>query len=99
MRRKIKFFWQRLTRGFDDSETWSLDYTFFNWLLPRLKRFREVSCAHPCDMTYEEWIKELDDAIDDLKILKESIGFGEEYEEAYERFVEWFAKRLHHLWW
>lgn len=99
MLRKIKFFWQRLTRGFDDSETWSLDYTFFKWLLPRLKRFREVVNGYPSEITYDEWMKELDQAIADLEIIKDDAGFGKEHDEAYARFVKWFTHRLGHLWW
>jgi hypothetical protein len=100
MRRKIKFFWQRLTRGFDDSETWSLDYTFFRWLLPRLKRFREVICCYPCRFnSLEEWQAELDKAIADLEVLQEDGGCSKEYDEAYKRFMDWFCSRLGNLWW
>lgn len=31
------------TRGFDDSVTWSLDYSLIHWLTPRLRRFLEIS--------------------------------------------------------
>lgn len=41
-RREITFFWQRRTRGFDDSELWSLDHTFIKYMLPRLKAFRNL---------------------------------------------------------
>jgi len=34
---------QRLKRGFDDSETWNLDYVFVNFMLPRLKRYYEIA--------------------------------------------------------
>ena len=40
--RRSRFLWQRITRGFDDSETWSLDDTIAKFILPRLKRFREL---------------------------------------------------------
>lgn len=33
---------QRLTRGFDESETWSLDYTIASFIAPRLKAFIEI---------------------------------------------------------
>ena len=39
--RPVKFFWQRRTRGFDDPELWSLDNTLAEYILPRLKAFRE----------------------------------------------------------
>lgn len=31
--------WQRLTRGHSDEEVWSLDTTFIEWFLPRLKNY------------------------------------------------------------
>lgn len=100
IRRKVKFFWQRLARGFDDSETWSLEYTFFKWLLPRLKRFREVTCCYPCSLnSLKEWQAELDKAIADLEILQEDGGYGKEYDEAYDRFICWFSGRIGDLWW
>ena len=33
---------QRIKRGFDDSETWSLSDTIINFSLPRLKRYRKI---------------------------------------------------------
>lgn len=40
--REIPFREQRITRGFDDSETWSLRNTIADFILPRLKRHREI---------------------------------------------------------
>ena len=42
-KREIEFLKQRLERGFDDSETWSLSDTVGLFTLPRLKRFKEVT--------------------------------------------------------
>jgi hypothetical protein len=41
--REEKFQKQRLERGFDDSETWSLRDTIANFILPRLKVFLNLS--------------------------------------------------------
>ena len=62
-KRALRFWWQRQTRGFDDSETWGLDYTCCRWLLPRFKRYRELSegFCHPCGTTADEWHNILDD--------------------------------------
>jgi len=38
--RHIKWFYQRRTRGFDDTELWSLDQPLAKYILPRLKAFR-----------------------------------------------------------
>lgn len=37
-----KFAKQRATRGFDDSEIWSLDHTICKFMIPRLERFIEI---------------------------------------------------------
>lgn len=41
---------QRLERGFDDSETWSLYTSISKFLVPRLKRFKELTTAVPVDI-------------------------------------------------
>ncbi len=37
---KARRLWQRLTWGWDESEVWSLDWTFARWITPRLKLLR-----------------------------------------------------------
>lgn len=59
---RIKRFGQRLIRGWDDSDTWSLDDSFYKWLSPRLKRFTELNFCYPGDKrypTFESWDNEL----------------------------------------
>ena len=46
---------QRLERGFDDSELWSLDMTIAKFILPRLKAFSIDPPSYPGFITYEEW--------------------------------------------
>ena len=41
--RESEFRNQRIERGFDDSETWSLVDTICNFAIPRLERFIEIS--------------------------------------------------------
>jgi hypothetical protein len=42
-KRDEEFSKQRIERGFDDSETWSLDGTFAAFMLPRLIRFQSIT--------------------------------------------------------
>ena len=42
-KREKEFIEQRIERGFDDSETWSLSDTIANFIIPRLKRFEEIT--------------------------------------------------------
>ena len=74
---KLHRFWQRMTRGWDDSELWSLDYTMAHWLLPRLREFKkqchgmpirlpvevDPEDGIPSALTEEEWNKILDKMI------------------------------------
>lgn len=50
---------QRLSRGFDDTETWHLDKTLALFLIPRLKRFIEVNNGFPSGETEESYIEKL----------------------------------------
>lgn len=93
--------------GFSDTETWSLDSTISKFIIPRLKRFKEVSNGFPgdIDMTAEKWSIILDKIIfafefhlvaDDWSNNKE--GFDVEYAK-YEEGMQLFAKWFGHLWW
>lgn len=69
-RGKIRRFFQRIIRGWDDSDTWSLDTTFYQWFLPRFKRFQELNCGYPCGYeTFEQWDNELKEKIYELEML------------------------------
>lgn len=42
--------------GFSDTETWSMDVVFAEFILPRLKRFKEITNAYPGgDMSEKLW--------------------------------------------
>ncbi len=62
-RRWWKYWWQRRTRGWDDSVTWNLDKTIAEFAIPRLKRFKEITQTCPNDLTEEEWNEILDKMI------------------------------------
>ena len=57
------FLYQRWTRGWDDSDLWGLDTTIAEFVVPRLKEFRNKTCTFPHDFTFEEWQKAIDDMI------------------------------------
>ena len=87
-RRKYKM--QRLERGFDDTETWNLDYTLAKFLAPRLRRFIEVHTGVPAwfisnEKTQEESRQEW------LDILNEILWCCEHYD-TYEYEDNFFDK-------
>ena len=84
-KRYWKFLWQRWTRGFDDSETWSLYDTIARFILPRLKRFKEIADGTgsiPCYIVakFEEGYKlNINGSIEDKKIRKRQYKLAQKY--------------------
>ena len=100
--RRIKFFWQRRTRGFDDSETWDLDDTFLKWFLPRFERFNELNNGYPEDRgSFENWKNEINQRIIQLKAILDGDNnwYTEGYEKEIDDFLNWFKDNIRHLWW
>lgn len=95
---------QRIFRGWDDRETWNVDYEFFKWVLPRLKRYRELSDGYPPDTTPEKWDVELHNAAVEVEfILKHYFDCDAAIEPKVAAlkigFLVWWAKRCGNLWW
>lgn len=105
VKRPTKFFHQRATRGFDDSETWGLDYTIAKFTLPRLIRFKELALPTvlPADFTNsEEWENVLDMMIYAMEsIIKDNdaIDWEDIDWEDVETGLELFGKYFRTLWW
>lgn len=53
-RRQLTFWWQRRTRGFDDSELWSLDFTMCKFMAPRIRALAAMTHGCPSDVLYGE---------------------------------------------
>lgn len=99
-KRKVKFFWQRLTRGWDDSVTWNLDWQIATFVLPRLRRFREVTIAYPPEITFEEWQSIIDKMIFALEWhSKDTIDRDIEDYSKVQEGMELFGKYFGGLWW
>jgi len=98
--RSIRFFFQRMFRGFDDSETWNLDYTISKMILPKLKRFKKVSITVPVGLTEDEW----NDHLDKMIFAFERSSSKSRYEtttgwEKHQEGLDLFAKYFSSLWW
>jgi hypothetical protein len=100
-KRAAKLFWQRRTRGFDDSETWSFDHSIAKLILPRLKRFKEVNIGIPSDLTEKEWQSILDKMIAAFEFAASDRRWdaeAEEYNKCQEG-IDLFARYYFSLWW
>jgi len=99
--RPVWFWGQRLQRGFDDSITWSLDATVSEFLLPRLRRFKEINIAYPAGMTAEEWDQALDKMIAAFEFGASEerwLDIGPGYAK-HQEGLDLFAKHFWSLWW
>lgn len=79
---EVKRFYQRHTRGWDDSETWDLDSTFYKWVYPRLKKYKELNNGYPNEyLSPEDWDEELDKRIEQVRRILENDEFDFPYHE------------------
>ena len=94
--REEQFSIQRKIRGFDDSETWSLRDTIGNFILPRLKTFKDI---HNNGNGYDE---NIDLSIRAFELLVRDNGafeLTEEEEIEYDKGMKAFNEIFLELWW
>lgn len=96
---------QREERGWDDSDTWSLDTTIAKFVLPRLKRFKEVNIGYPSFLpSIEEWNEILDHMIYAVEVLSnDELKYGCDLKKMdwkrVQRGCRLFGKYFQNLWW
>lgn len=98
--RAIRFFFQRLFRGWDDSETWNLNCSIAEYILPRLKRYKEINMVCWDDGVLEKMILAFEYYVNMNKYDDEM--YGENAIEFYNKVNEGlrlFAKYYGSLWW
>lgn len=93
---------QRKERGFDDSETWSLTDTICHYIIPRLKRFKEVNNGIPISLSEGEWNDILDQMILSFELITRDNGiriWNEKESEQVDKGLDLFREWLLGLWW
>lgn len=98
---KIKYLIQKIIRGWDDSDTWNLDVTVSKFMLPRLKRYRELGInTIPSDkLTIEDWNRILDEIEWFLEVHANfSCPWDEEGMKRYKKAGKYFGKYFGALW-
>jgi len=66
---KIKWFFQRLFRGYSDPDVWSFYDHMVAYALPRLEKLKEIQHGYPPSITEEEWDRRLDLIIEAFRIM------------------------------
>ena len=105
--RNEKYKQQRMERGFDDTECWNLDLTFVNFMIPRLKVFKEQTQGYPSNMTFEEWHNILDEMIEGFELwnkhfdweIEEDINIKNENNFKVNKAIDLFKTYFRDLWW
>lgn len=71
---------ERLTKGYDETETWNLDHTIIRFMLPRIKTLKEIQCGYPARLeSMEAWEEILDKITDALQLYLDTDGDCLEY--------------------
>lgn len=100
-RRAIRHGLQRLSRGWDDSATWSLDVHLARTLSDQLDHLADTTHGYPTPYeTFDEWRRTLKEKAEDLRYYAAEI-FGENAEDAHRRgtsAMHWVADNLADLW-
>jgi hypothetical protein len=99
-KRELEFTKQRIERGFDDSETWSLRDTIALFIIPRLERYEEI--AKDFLLRDEELINKINKFLEAMKLATRDDGaciFTEEESEKYEEGLKTFPEIFSTLWW
>ena len=98
--RAVKFWWQRRTRGFDDSALWNLDQSLAKLIAPRLRAFRgeytNKMGGHPAEIPHEEWDKHLGKMIGSFEFYADGLQYTDleawkKHNEGLELFAKWFG--------
>lgn len=97
----IELFKERVKKGFDASDLYSLDYTIAETLLPKMiEQFRDTTHSYPSDITYEEWKEILTKLIwffneilnnYDTEDSKQDSEYHKHLDECTELFIKYFT--------
>lgn len=98
--REIEYKKQRIERGFDDSETWSLRDSIADFIIPRLERYEEI--ANDFLIRDEKLVSEISSFLLALKLIQRDSGiciFTEEERKQVEEGLSYFQNIFMSLWW
>lgn len=105
-KRTYRFLWQRITRGFCDAETWSLDYRIADFVLPRLRRFQDINCGYPSSLSEKRWKATLAKMIRGFEAGRRLCDMAWETQEEWQGLerdlrigMKAFARWYPYLWW
>lgn len=99
-KREPEYAKQRIERGFDDSETWSLRDTIALFIIPRLKRYQELANEHL--ERDKDLIDDIESFLTSMELISRDNGvclFTKEEEQKVIKGLSNFPKIFMSLWW
>lgn len=98
--RKEIFTQQLIEQGFHDGDTFTLWSHLTELILPRLKRFKEITCSYPSNLKSEEWDNILEKMIYAFELLlKDEFIYPEDEEDKINEGLKLFGEWFRDLWW
>lgn len=92
--KKLRFIKQRAKRGYADEDAWDIHCWFLETIVPMLKQLKQEKHGYPCDMTEEEWDKELDEMIFNFtEAHEETCSFENKYEKQHQEAIHEFIEK------
>lgn len=76
---RLKKLWQKLTRGWTDEETWDFEDSFLRWILPRMKRYRDIAIAFPAQFDPNKWLALIDEFIEETEEILGAFDHERDY--------------------
>lgn len=95
---RVKWFFQRVFRGYDDPGWWDIEISLARWIIPRLKHLREHTHGYPPGVGGEEsWDKILGKIILAFELIVEMLGedtnlppIRDQIDEGLDLFRKWY---------
>jgi len=97
-KRKKKLQKELKENGFDNSECWNLDNTIAQFVLPRLKNFRENLHGYPSNLTEKKWDKILGKMIYSFENIVHSDVYVDKDYKKIQKGLDLFGKYFQNLW-
>ena len=96
--RKIKWFFQRLFRGWSDAELWDLQYHLAKYIYPRLKAFIKSNRMGYLNLDGKSTSRQWEDILRKMLESFKKVSGGNFIEEDVQEGLELFGKYFLALW-
>ena len=86
--RRFSNFIQKITKGYSYYDLLSLDCTIADFILPRLKAYKEQNMGHPSNLSEEEWGIILDKMIYSFESCSSKEAFSYKFDYSSTEYLE-----------